>query len=411
MLATLALAALATPDLLDVHPLLGPYLEIQDAVLAAADGDTIRVAPGVYGSFAIRGKSLAVIAPDGAQVLGGPVRIQELGPGQWAVLDNFSLRTTEAQEDAPLIIGLNQGSVRCSRVEAGGQSWTSTSGIPMGAVVRVLSSSDVVLTDCDFHGAYQGGVPDPGLRPLDVRDASVSLFRVRALAIDNAPTWRPTAVHASNSVLELHGSLVRGGQGISNGPDPAGFACVGFASPGGDGIEAHDTLVRSFGSTIVGGHGGTDYCFIGPYDPSFPGSAPTGVPIDLNGASTVTQDSTVSAFLDAPVLVPEGGSFAVQASAAPTDIVMLVSGTRAARRPIPGYLGALLLGGPVGAVQRRVIGIGSPAASVAAPVLPAFSTAEIHLQTVALRDDPGAPSGRTVLFGGARAVIVVDSAY
>ena len=56
----------ALADTVYVHPTEGPFYTIAEAVLAAADGDTIMVGPGDYGSFVVS-KKLAIVSEEGPE--------------------------------------------------------------------------------------------------------------------------------------------------------------------------------------------------------------------------------------------------------------------------------------------------------------------------------------------------------
>src|SRR5436190_3639408 len=52
-----------------VAPVSAPYLSLQDAINAAANGDIILVKTGTYSSLRVDGKSVTVVAENGASVL------------------------------------------------------------------------------------------------------------------------------------------------------------------------------------------------------------------------------------------------------------------------------------------------------------------------------------------------------
>ncbi|MGK0482128.1 MAG: hypothetical protein ACJAQ3_002107 [Planctomycetota bacterium] len=143
LLATLLLAA---PDVLDVDPTAGPYLEIHDA--AAASGDVIRFTPGTYDHFAVFGKSLVIVprSPGDIATIAGAVRVQNLGQHQRVVLANLSVQP--ASSDSSLTLADNDGAVRVEGCRFQSTSW-------FGA--RVLDSLDVTFEGCVLIGGCGGG--------------------------------------------------------------------------------------------------------------------------------------------------------------------------------------------------------------------------------------------------------------
>ena len=97
-LGLVALAVLAEASVLVVAPSGAPYTQIQPAIDAAVDGDTILVKAGNYPGFTLDAKSLAVVADveDSVQ-LTSLTRIENLGPGQCATLTGRSARSSRAR--------------------------------------------------------------------------------------------------------------------------------------------------------------------------------------------------------------------------------------------------------------------------------------------------------------------------
>ena len=88
----------------------GHFTQIQPAIDAAVDRDTILVLAGVYPGFTIDDKELAVVGEDGANVqVNGQVVIQNLVAGKFVVFGGFSARATNT---ATLWLKDNLGSVR-----------------------------------------------------------------------------------------------------------------------------------------------------------------------------------------------------------------------------------------------------------------------------------------------------------
>ncbi|MEL6715165.1 MAG: hypothetical protein AAFP86_15390, partial [Planctomycetota bacterium] len=149
-LALLALA-LAPVDVIDVGPT-GAYADIQTAVLAAAEGDVLRIAPGTYDSFAVFGKSLTLVPAGSTFTVEGVVRVQNLGLGQTFTMQGATLKQLHTNYgEERLILGGNVGSVRFEDVRA--ESELAGGSLPWLAgthSVRVVDCFDVSFVDCRF---------------------------------------------------------------------------------------------------------------------------------------------------------------------------------------------------------------------------------------------------------------------
>ena len=146
---SISLSAMLSTNVIVVAPSGGNYTEIQPAIDAAANGDTILVKAGSYAGFAIVGRErLDVVADAGANVqIHGNVRIRNCdGP---IVVSGLAVNAPHSQytvQQPGLALTNNPGSVRV-------MSCTFQSADSLGA--QVLGSADVELAGCSFHG---GGV-------------------------------------------------------------------------------------------------------------------------------------------------------------------------------------------------------------------------------------------------------------
>lgn len=234
----LPLLAPAALDVLDVHPSLGPFTEIDDAVLAADDGDVIRVAPGSYGSVAIRGKALTVLGGPGV-VVEGVVRVQELAQGQDVSVHGLELRVVPLQEEERIIVGLNQGSVRFEDIEV--ELVGTNEYLYATAAARVVSSADVASVGCvlepktGYDTTFERLVGAPGLR---CSESSIALHGCEVTGAGNSGPGFPaySGIDAFDCELELLG--VRA-QGATSGDTYLTFAgnCRGWAGPDGGAVS------------------------------------------------------------------------------------------------------------------------------------------------------------------------------
>ena len=82
------------------------FSEIQAAVDAAADGDTVLVQSGIYGGFSIVNKGVSVVADSNLVIVSGGVDVHFLAPGQFVVLRGLSIRNPKSD---PVQIYKNAG--------------------------------------------------------------------------------------------------------------------------------------------------------------------------------------------------------------------------------------------------------------------------------------------------------------
>lgn len=385
-LAALALAALplALPgDVLDAGT--GrTYPTIAAAVLAASDGDTIRIFAGAHGSFAVHGKGLTILAQGSIQ-LDGTIRVQGLTLGQTVTLDGFEV---DGQEDPGLILGLNQGSIRIHDCEFEGPWTAPVWNGPTTNGARIVGCADVAFTDCGFRGGAVAWLDD-----------------------DDVVVEGGTAIDVIDSTIALHGCAVQGTFGAE------------LSSPGGHGIFARESDLLIQDCDIAGGWGAFGSFSHGPGSPgaavalisghanliATPHNTGSAIrEIDLGFGGTLEEHGGGPMALDAPTQVrDDAGQATIVVRGDATDLVILVDGPAAARRDLPGFVGDLLVGG---AARRRFLGTGATLThDLAIPDVPDLSAETLHVQSVHLRVDPASPTGRKVLFGPVKALTVLDA--
>ena len=399
MITSILLLA-ALPDVLDVGPGPGAYPQIAGAVQAAADGDVLRVAPGVYDSFAVRRKGLTILGGPGV-VVEGVVRVQELLATQSVNVHGLTLRLAPHQGESRLIIGYNAGPVRLEGIVMPVLGSDHYSLFAAGA--RVLHSQDVIFSRCelgpmtawdDWFNRFYGSV---GLACVS---SNVSLFDC---GVVGQGSENQSAIAAGDSTLELFGSRAFGGGGGHSYLTFAGN-CRGISGTGGDGVSASASTVLTVECDLRGGSGGYDGCWAHA-------TLPSGLPIRLTGGAVHVEGPGTAPLLEVPNHVREGDSFTLQAHTEVNDIVLLLAGSGADRLPIPGLFGALLVDSGQG--YRRLFPgqSGSFQVSLTAPDLPAGMTLGLHFQLACLRPDPGAAGGSSTLLGATEVVTILDSAF
>lgn len=246
----------------------GDFTELQAAVDAALEGDTIlvrrppEIAPGAahFGPLVIDGKSVAIVSARRGELVLGPIVVRRLGPGQSVVLSGLTARP----------------------VPPGSAAFAA-------ALTVQGCAGSVAVQGCTLSGGYG----DPGRPAIAVRDAA-DVVVTRSTVVGGRGNGRLApggpAVAADSARIVIHASEIRGG----HGGDEMAFFEDAYGGPGATGIEAHASFVHVSGGTVLGGTGGTaNYG-----DPSEGGGG--GIGIDASSGSTVY-------VLDAEVEGGDGG--------------------------------------------------------------------------------------------------------
>ncbi len=199
----------------------GSFTQIQPAVLAALEGDTILIKPGNYATFDVSAKSLTIIGqqdPDVAasQVISADVR--NLADGQVVTLAR--LRFAPSGFTRALEIDDCEGAVRVSQC------------VMLGWGVELDDSIDVAVTGCTMYGT-------------DGWSGYTCLF-------DNVGPGLPCITGVGNNQLALYESVLQAGNG-GNGGDSS--------YPGAHAVDVSGFVFASR-SNLQGGDGG-DACYYG----------------------------------------------------------------------------------------------------------------------------------------------------
>jgi hypothetical protein len=273
----------------------GHFTQIQPAIDAAVDRDTILVLAGVYPGFTIDDKELAVVGEDGANVqVNGQVVIQNLVAGKFVVFGGFSARATNT---ATLWLKDNLGSVRVQSVVLEG-TYPGTAVVTTQAAL-VESSADVFFTASTLVGAsglyWAPGRPGGhGLRSIG---SSVALYdctlRGGSGGLGAGSQWfgdGGTGGHGcftSSGFLFASSTSFEGGRGGDSSPYGDCIGGYGWGGDGGHGLAistAQGELQRS------PAHGGPPGQGMGGGPPMYCGwvDGNPGVSIDNPGLVHVT---------------------------------------------------------------------------------------------------------------------------
>ena len=327
-------------------PGLPPFDDLQDAVNAAADGDTILVATGLYEPFTITNKSVSIVAVPGHVVfIDGTIRINDLAAGRSVLLSGLegSGKTQPNQSEPGLIVTSCQGHVRVEgcklRGGLGGPKDFSDKYGDGGHGVVLQASPQVVFSHCTLTGGTgngdggncydcTGGNGGFGVR---VNLSSPAFYQCTIQGGHCATTGGQGGngghgVWQGNTFVFAAGSELRGGNG-GRGDD----FLAGVGGDGGNGLLVNATGTTDLlDNTCVGGEAGK----------SGAGSAYNGHPgLPTGGSGTIHEHPGEARRADAMRMQLDGSTLHVTVTGVPGDKVWLRVGTRPAWRfqaSIPG---------------------------------------------------------------------------
>jgi hypothetical protein len=375
----------------------GNYTQIQAAVDAAVDGDTILVKSGAYNSFGVIDKELAIVGDAGSYVhILGVIRARNLEAGKTLLLENLNARGVFGYGDSAygLFLSNIQGCVRVENCTFIGDE-TPNFGSYVGADgIRIEACNDVVLTRTSGVGGSGGLTQEPGELPSGA------------------------GMHAQSSTFAIYDSTLEGGTGSS--ADPSANLVDG--GEGGDGcLASTDSWCFSSGSSMMAGNGGGGGYGAFAFNPTWGGDGGNGLHLEYFSSGVLLDDLLVrgaggppgsgpesfdgapgyarlaqlgeNKFTDlpgasrhfiSPTPVRENTSAVLTFTGVPGEQVELLISRSAGLRADRNENGVLLLGGPM-----RIASMG---------VVPASGTLLVQFPVFAL--DPGVES--TVLYMQAR---------
>ncbi|MHC5212108.1 MAG: right-handed parallel beta-helix repeat-containing protein [Planctomycetota bacterium] len=287
------------------------FLQISQAVAAAAPGDTVLVRTGGYDEFTVQGKSLVVTADLGAFVEVPRFTVRDVPAGQSVRVHGIG---TNSLNDGPAL-----------RVQdCLGPVWIEDCSLigPLQALaaategVRILNSAAVSLHRCTLGGSFAYDLPaGPGLR---ANDSLVALFDCVAAGGQGGNSSDTGAtLPAGPGALVDGGTLYASGSSFSGGMGGSGstsFGCVdaGDGAPGlvlDGGAKAH-----LLDTATVGGAGGNAL-------PGCTDGAPG--PAQLILAGTLLSQAFPARSIEAPNPVRPGDTLDLTIDGVPGDTLLL----------------------------------------------------------------------------------------
>jgi hypothetical protein len=394
----------------------GAFLDIQSAIDAATDGDTILVKTGSYDSFFIANKSLVVVADASVSVING-VEVRSLAANRDVVLAGLTIHGDPNALDwhgYGIYLKNDLGSVRI-RCTAYGASAPLSGNLNPFAGAHVEACADVAFENSTLHAGttqYASGVG------LDASGSNIAMYETSAYGADghlvpcDAGTNGAPGVRLASSFLFASNCAFTGGAG-GNGAD--GAQCGGWPGNGGNGGAGIVIAASTPGSDAellnvqlvggvpgAGGHGGL-----------FNGTAgQPGSPSVVGAGCTLNVLSGPQLSMTAASVVRELAPLALTFHGQPGDLVGVYVGTSTAFHYSPAQEGVKLVSGGGGhtPVYAALLGFadagGNLSTSISFPDLgPGVQSKEFYLQAIVI-----SPQGARIL-GSPISLTVLDSAF
>lgn len=217
----------------------GDFTDIQPAVDAADQQDTILVRGGTYGGFAIANKALSIAADDDSTpVVAGPVTIEQLPPGRDVNVSGLYLEGGFTVTDCTGSVLF----VDCAFIEPGLSEQAMLADVPPG-MHRVEQCDDVTFVNCVLVGR-DGDTESTCGETIDAYHGEPALVSV-------------------DSTVSLYACPVQGGRGGNSysGTTGLGGCCPAYQGDGGDGIRGEgSSFIYLDGTFPVGGQRGDHDC-------------------------------------------------------------------------------------------------------------------------------------------------------
>lgn len=260
----------------------GSGAALQNAVAAAAEGDTVLVHGGTFGAVLVASKSIAIVSDPAGSTVVESVTITGLSLNQRAVVSGLRVVTPAVSGGNPppdcIRIENCVGSVRIESVNA---SLVEPNGNP---ALRAVNASDVAIANSALVGS---------------RGASSTAWILA--------TNPGAAIDSTQSSIAAYDCTLNGGTGMSGfTQSPCSSPFVWFPTPGAAGValDANSTFLAN-GGAIAGGVGGNATparcdCFLNQLIPGSPGAT--------GGAAIANAVGSIAQHVDAVLTGGAGGN-------------------------------------------------------------------------------------------------------
>jgi hypothetical protein len=392
---------------------IGTFTDIQAAVDAAAERDTILVKSGIYDTFSVTNKSLFITGDAFSTVrIDGAIRVWNLAADKLLVLANLQSTGigTTVETAYGLYLNHDDGRVRVQNCDLEGARVPSTfPGDYLGyAGVSATDCADLSLTNCVIAAGSPSFSAASG---LEAQHSSVTLYDCMLAGTigqdgtnnDGGYGGDGSSVHSSSFLFASRSAFMAGdgGQGACN---CCGFCGGSYGGDGGDGVRADATSSASLlNCSLDAGAAGAmaNCCTPGPfcdcYFPGSPGHAQSG---------NVTVFSGIGGTLHPPPPVRENTQLSLVFDGRPGDHVHLLIARTAAYQFIPSEEGVLLLASPMRRLDFGVL----PATGRFTRSIPIFDLDPVlDSVTLQLQATFTTPQGEVVLGSPGSLVVLSDN--
>jgi len=399
----------------------GAYIEIQDAVNAAQDGDTLLVSSGTYGPVLIDDIGLNVVADHLADVtLEGGLTVQNLSSSRTVALIGLKGICDYQDDRETLILQNNSGSLRvenCTFIGSDGLEWGSIYHARGWDGVHLDQCADSAFINCTLQGGHGYSYGDcHGGKAVLSKGSTVALYDCHLLGGNGGSPYDQydggdggTAYESSHGFLFASGSHFQGGNGGAGADAQEWYPIAMDGGDGGHGIflkgsAAETQLLGNHCQGGVGGNGGWPYWPNDPHgDPGLDGEAiKTSAGAVLN---YLTGDSH-SLGLPAPVREDEWFDLDFEGKAGDQAGIILAGAPSSFFSPVLHGQWLLSLSPmPLFVVLGTLPPSGSMTFSAKIPDLgPGVPAATFYLQSIFQDQDQ-------VTLGSARVLVVLDEVY
>lgn len=241
-------------EVLDVRGPAPDFAEIADAVVAAQDGDVIRIWPGTYDAFWIDDKSLTLVAATNSPPVwvDGTFRVKNLAPHRSVEISGIGATGIDGYA---LVVSDCRGAVRIREGVFVGASYVEVNPWywPGHTAVLVTGSDDVEMTYCTARGGEPGSngdVAGDGGSGMQMEASYVSLFSSTFEGTNGTVEDDPGAsgLSGGDGIYALYGGrayisgcTLIGGHGANADGEPDMWGYYGYGGWGGWGFRGPDT--------------------------------------------------------------------------------------------------------------------------------------------------------------------------